>query len=247
MVVVDAFPRRGQHREALGRGLRPETRDKKWERGADWLQLVANVRRVLGRVAEAPWHGAWRCWGPPWLMGADKCRNTQGRVDGASSYQERCLRLALPSAGSLPSAVGSIGIEPTADGPWRRLSGAQLGATRLGPWAHPSGASRENGHGVACNHTDLRRDSRGPSCSFRKFMDDSWKWNAFFLHHSAGPNMTRIATVKVCGHRKKRTEENRRTSRRSACELGIVPASRTYPARSVGRSGRPTSPVGRCS
>ena len=28
---------------------------------------------------------------------------------------------------------------------------------------------------------------------------------------------------------------------------GIVPASRTYPGRSVGRSGRPTSPVGRCS
>ena len=42
-------------------------------------------------------------------------------------------------------------------------------------------------------------------------------------------------------------EKKRRTSRRSASELGIVPASRTYPGRSVGRSGRPTSRVGRCS
>ena len=58
--------------------------------------------------------------------------------NGASGWL--CRRPALPSA------VGSIGIEPTADGPWRRLSGAQLG-----PWAHPSGTSRENGHGVACN------------------------------------------------------------------------------------------------
>ena len=31
-----AFPRRGQHREALGRGLRPKTRDKKWE---TWGQI----------------------------------------------------------------------------------------------------------------------------------------------------------------------------------------------------------------
>ena len=45
--------------------------------------------------------------------------------NGASGWL--CRRPALPSA------VGSIGIEPTADGPWRRLSGAQLG-----PWAHPS-------------------------------------------------------------------------------------------------------------
>ena len=33
---------------------------KSWKRGADWVQLVVNVRRVLGRVAEAPWHGPWR-------------------------------------------------------------------------------------------------------------------------------------------------------------------------------------------
>ena len=64
--------------------------------------------------------------------------------NGASGWL--CRRPALPSA------VGSIGIEPTADGPWRRLSGAQLG-----PWAHPSGTSRENGHGVACNRKDLER------------------------------------------------------------------------------------------
>ena len=50
------------------------------------------------------------------------------------------------------------------------------------------------------------------------------------------------------GDREIRTKEKWRTSRRSACELGIVTASRTYPARSVGRrSGRPTSPAGRCS
>ena len=55
------------------------------------------------------------------------------------------------------------------------------------------------------------------------------------------------AKSKIYGDREIRTKEKRRTSRRSACELGIVPASRTYPARSVGRSGRPTSPVGRCS
>ena len=52
------------------------------------------------------------------------------------------------------------------------------------------------------------------------------------------------AKSKIYGDREIRTKEKRRTSRRSACELGIVPASRTYPARSVGRSGRPTSPVG---
>ena len=51
--------------------------------------------------------------------------------NGASGWL--CRRPALPSA------VGSIGIEPTADGPWRRLSGAQLGpraqATGGGPAA----------------------------------------------------------------------------------------------------------------
>ena len=86
--------------------------------------------------------------------------------NGASGWL--CRRPALPSA------VGSIGIEPTADGPWRRLSGAQLG-----PWAHPSGASRENGHGVACNRKSLRCDSRGTISSFRKLMVHSWEWNNF--------------------------------------------------------------------
>ena len=51
-------------------------------------------RHGMAHGAVGEHHGSW---------GADKCRNTQGRVDGASSYQERCLRLALPSAGS---AVG---------------------------------------------------------------------------------------------------------------------------------------------
>ena len=100
--------------------------------------------------------------------------------NGASGWL--CRRPALPSA------VGSIGIEPTADGPWRRLSGAQLG-----PWAHPSGASRENGHGVACNRKRFAVGSRGTICSFRKFMVHSWEWNDFW-HHPARPNMTRIAT-----------------------------------------------------
>ena len=55
---------------------------------------------------------------------------------------------------------------------------------------------------------------------------------------------TTSAKSEICGDREIRTEENRRTSRRSACELGgIVAASRTYPGRSVGRSKRPTSPV----
>ena len=56
--------------------------------------------------------------------------------NGASGWL--CRRPALPSA------VGSIGIEPTADGPWRRLSGGELG-----PWAHPSDTSRENGEHAA--------------------------------------------------------------------------------------------------
>ena len=56
--------------------------------------------------------------------------------NGASGWL--CRRPALPSA------VGSIGIEPTADGPWRRLSGGGLG-----PWAHPSDTSRENGEHAA--------------------------------------------------------------------------------------------------
>ena len=51
-------------------------------------------RHGMAHGAVGEHHGSWR---------ADKCRNTQGRVDGASSYQERRLRLALPSAGS---AVG---------------------------------------------------------------------------------------------------------------------------------------------
>ena len=47
------------------------------------MPLVVNGRRVLGRVAEAPWHGAWRCWDKPWLMGdthASKHRR-EGRTD----------------------------------------------------------------------------------------------------------------------------------------------------------------------
>ena len=55
------------------------------------------------------------------------------------------------------------------------------------------------------------------------------------------------AKSNLYGDRGIRTKEKRRTSRRSECDLGIVPARRTYPARSVGRSGRPASPVGRCS
>ena len=51
-------------------------------------------RHGMAHGAVGEHHGSW---------GADKCRSTQGRVDGESSYQERCLRLALPSAGS---AVG---------------------------------------------------------------------------------------------------------------------------------------------
>ena len=76
-------------------------------------------------------HGSW---------GAGKCRSTQGWADGEFSDQEQCLRLALPSAGS---AVGGRLDWHRADsrrGPWRRLSGGELG-----PWAHPSGTSRENG------------------------------------------------------------------------------------------------------
>ena len=88
--------------------------------------------------------------------------------NGASGWL--CRRPALPSA------VGSIGIEPTADGPWRRLSGAQLG-----PWAHPSGTSRENGHGVACNRKDMPCDSRGKNCSSQKFLGYSWEWNNFLV------------------------------------------------------------------
>ena len=64
--------------------------------------------------------------------------------NGASGWL--CRRPALPSA------VGSIGIEPTADGPWRRLSGGELG-----PWAHPSGTSRENGEHAAAVSSRARR------------------------------------------------------------------------------------------
>ena len=51
-------------------------------------------RHGMAHGAVGEHHGSW---------GAGKCRSTQGRVDGEFSYQERCLRLALPSAGS---AVG---------------------------------------------------------------------------------------------------------------------------------------------
>ena len=72
------------------------------KRGADWLQLVVNGRRVLGRVAEAPWpwHGAWRCWGAPWLMG--------GRQVSKHTREGRrgiLLPRTVPPAGS---AVGRL-------------------------------------------------------------------------------------------------------------------------------------------
>ena len=51
-------------------------------------------RHGMAHGAVGEHHGSW---------GAGKCRSTQGRVDGEFSDQERCLRLALPSAGS---AVG---------------------------------------------------------------------------------------------------------------------------------------------
>ena len=51
-------------------------------------------RHGMAHGAVGEHHGSW---------GTGKCRSTQGRVDGEFSYQERCLRLALPSAGS---AVG---------------------------------------------------------------------------------------------------------------------------------------------
>ena len=70
-----------------------------------------------------------------------------GDTQAAKHTREGRRGILLPQNGAsdwlchlpaLPSAVGSIGIQPTADGPWRRLSEA-----RLGPWAHPSGISRE--------------------------------------------------------------------------------------------------------
>ena len=73
---------------------------KSGKRGADWLQLVVNVRRVLGRAAEAPWHGAWRCWGTPWLMG--------GRQVSKHTREGRrgiLLPRTVPPAGS---AVGRL-------------------------------------------------------------------------------------------------------------------------------------------
>ena len=90
------------------------------------------------------------CASPLALLGSTMAHGGQASVEahkggsagnsltknGASGWL--CRRPALPSA------VGSIGIEPTADGPWRRLSGGGLG-----PWAHPSDTSRENGEHAA--------------------------------------------------------------------------------------------------
>ena len=117
---------------------------KCWKRGADWLQLV--VKREEGAWAGRRGAMAWRMA----LLGNTMAHGGQTSVEphkggspghpltknGASGWL--CRRPALPSA------VGSIGIEPTADGPWRRLSGGELG-----PWAHPSDTSRENGEHAA--------------------------------------------------------------------------------------------------
>ena len=107
---------------------------KSGKRGADWLQLV--VKREEGAWAGRRGAMAW----PMALLGNTMAHGGQASVEahkggttgnsltknGASGWL--CRRPALPSA------VGSIGIEPTADGPWRRLSGAQLG-----PWAQATG------------------------------------------------------------------------------------------------------------
>ena len=108
------------------------------------MQLV--VKREEGAWAGRRGAMAW----PMALLGNTMAHGGQASVEahkggstgnsltknGASGWL--CRRPALPSA------VGSIGIEPTADGPWRRLSGGELG-----PWAHPSDTSRENGEHAA--------------------------------------------------------------------------------------------------
>ena len=68
------------------------------------MRLVVNVRRVLGRVAEAPWHGE---------RGERKRREERERRREGRGERDRslCHRPALLSA------VGSIGIEPTANEP----------------------------------------------------------------------------------------------------------------------------------
>ena len=56
---------------------------------------------------------------------------------------------------------------------------------QLGPcWAHPSGTSREDGHGVACNRKRFAALLSRTSFSSRNFMDGSWEWNDFW-HHPA--------------------------------------------------------------
>ena len=80
-------------------------------------------------------HGSW---------GAGKCRSTQGRVDGEFSDQERCLRLALPSAGS---AVGGRLDRHRADSrravaPAERGGARALGASKR----HKSRERRARGH-----------------------------------------------------------------------------------------------------
>ena len=86
-----------------------------------------------GAVGER--HGSW---------GAGKCRSTQGRVDGEFSDQERCLRLALPSAGS---AVGGRLDRHRADSrravaPAERGGARALGASKR----HKSRERRARGH-----------------------------------------------------------------------------------------------------
>ena len=73
----------------------------------------------------------------------------------------------------------------------------------------------------------------------REISDDCLCWSIYSymrLAEYTGPS----ARSEICGDRENRTEENWRTNRRSACELGLVPASRTYPGvgRSVGREDR---------
>ena len=69
-----------------------------------WLDV--NVRRVLGRVADAPsWHGAWRCWGTPWLVrGRQVSKHTREGRQGI--LLPRKVRGAATGAASPLGAVG---------------------------------------------------------------------------------------------------------------------------------------------
>ena len=92
-------------------------------------------RHGMAHGAVGEHHGSW---------GAGKCRSTQGRVDGEFSDQERCLRLALPSAGS---AVGGRLDRHRADSrravaPAERGGARALGASKR----HKSRERRARGH-----------------------------------------------------------------------------------------------------